>query len=91
MASGRLRVASGTALNGLSKSTYTAGITVPSPTTTTTAVPTALTVKPVPGATVAITGEPFAGSGPYVLLTSAAGLFLIGIGLVRRRGAQHRE
>ncbi|HLX88946.1 MAG TPA: hypothetical protein VKR22_10895, partial [Acidimicrobiales bacterium] len=81
--------ATGTGLNGLPKSANTANFAVPSATTTTVPSTTPTTVASVahqiPGATTVPTGEPFAGSGPYMLLTSGVGLFLTGLGL-RRRG-----
>jgi hypothetical protein len=40
---------------------------------------------PIASATVVHTGEPFAGSRPFVLAFGAAGLALFGLGVVRRR------
>ena len=70
-------------------STVTNSTTAPSVTTTTTA--TAGTPAPtpavaaVPGATSVHTGEPWAGSHPYLVLLFATGLGLLATGLIRRR------
>ena len=61
------------------------------PTTVPTTVPTT-TIKTaaagvIEGATTVHTGEPFAGSTPYVLAVLAFGLSLLGLGAVRRRRA----
>lgn len=76
--------AAGTGLNGLTKSASVT-FTVPSSASPSTTAPPAQVVAQVPGATVPHTGEPFAGSGPYVLLTGGAGLLVAGTGLTLRR------
>lgn len=60
------------------------------PTTTTTTVPPSVTTAAqgtIPGATTVHTGEPWAGSTPYVLAVVAFGLSLLGFGVARRRRA----
>jgi len=60
------------------------------PTTTTTTVPPSVKTAArgaIQGATTVHTGEPWAGSTPYVVTVGAFGLSLLGFGVVRRRRA----
>jgi hypothetical protein len=57
--------------------------------TSTTAPPTAAAGSVVPNATTVHTGEPWAGSGPYLLGTAGMGALLTGAGLFWRRRMLH--
>ena len=67
--------------------TTTPVTTTPGDTTTatTTVLPSASPAKAISGATTVETGEPWAGSTPYVVAVFAAGLALLGCGELRRR------
>jgi len=65
--------------------------TIPTTTTTTTAPPTAAGggKSTISGATTVHTGEPWAGSTPFVAATAGLGAMLLGTGLLWRRRRLH--